>query len=228
MGKAILQKEYTTPFPITMIGKEAGVCQGADITDERANYKRGVACLESGHGRTFEFPDVYMILDGYSARVIREWFTHIGGAPTRLQASTRYIDYQSGFQYVTPESIQSRPEARAVYDSFMLYCQTALQELERIGVPREDSSMMLPLGMETRIVDKRNLRNLIDMAGQRMCNRAYHEYREMFRDYCDALREYSGEWEYLVDHYFLPKCVRVGYCAERQTCGMMPRRKDVQ
>lgn len=88
MGKVIIQSEYTTRNPITMIGKEAGICWGADITDDNKNYKRGLECLENEHGRTFEFPDVYTVLDGYSARVIREWYTHIGGAPTRLQAST--------------------------------------------------------------------------------------------------------------------------------------------
>ena len=105
MGKVIIQSEYTTQNPITMIGKEAGICWGADITDDNKNYKRGLECLENEHGRTFEFPDIYTVLDGYSARVIREWYTHIGGAPTRLQASTRYIDYEHGFGYVTPPSI---------------------------------------------------------------------------------------------------------------------------
>lgn len=228
MGRVILQREYTPQFPISMIGREAGVCQGADVSDEEANYRRGIECLESGHGRTFEFPDVYMILDGYSARVIREWYTHIGGAPTRLQASTRYIDYQGGFRYVAPPSIQANTEAKEVYDRLMLHSQTALQELERLGIPREDSAMLLPLGMETRIVDKRNLRNLIDMAGQRMCSRAYHEYRQLFHDYCEALRGYSCEWRYLVDHYFLPKCRKVGYCTEKKGCGMMPRKEATQ
>ena len=94
MGNVIVQ-EYTCKKPITMIGVEAGVCWGADTTDDRKNYLRGVDCLESGHGRTFEFPDAYLILDGYSARVIREWYTRVGGLPTRLQASTRYIDVMS-------------------------------------------------------------------------------------------------------------------------------------
>ena len=105
MGKVIVQ-DFTCKEPITMIGTEAGVCWGADISDQKKNYRRGIDCLESEHGRTFEFPDAYMILDGYSARVIREWYTHIGGSPTRLQASTRYIDYEHGFDYVVPPSIE--------------------------------------------------------------------------------------------------------------------------
>ena len=96
MGKVIIQERYTTKNPITMIGEEAGTCWGADTNDDVKNYKRGLDCLSNEHGRTIEYPDVYMILDGYSARVIREWYTHIGGSPTRLQASTRYIDYEHG------------------------------------------------------------------------------------------------------------------------------------
>ena len=37
MGKVIIQSEYTTQNPITMIGKEAGICWGADITDDNKN-----------------------------------------------------------------------------------------------------------------------------------------------------------------------------------------------
>ena len=84
MGKVIIQ-QYTTKYPITMIGEEAGTCWGADTSDSSKNYKRGLECLSNEHGRTTEYPDVYMILDGYSARVIREWYTHIGGSPSHSQ-----------------------------------------------------------------------------------------------------------------------------------------------
>ena len=104
LGTVLIQ-DYTTKNPIEMIGKEAGICWGSDTETPEKNYKRGINCLESGHGRTFEYPDIYMVIDGYSARVIREWYTHIGGAPTRLQASTRYINYEKGFDYVTPHTV---------------------------------------------------------------------------------------------------------------------------
>jgi len=55
MGKVVIQN-YTCKNPITMIGFEAGICWGADTGDEKKNYRRGLDCLESGHGRTFEFP----------------------------------------------------------------------------------------------------------------------------------------------------------------------------
>lgn len=219
IGSVTIQ-EYTTKQPITMIGREAGVCWGADTSDNRKNYKRGISCLESEHGRTFEFPDVYMILDGYSARTIREWYTHIGGAPTRLQSSTRYIDYKK-FNYITPPSINNA--ARIVYENAMDNMSKAMQSLSKMSIPKEDIAMLLPLGMTTKIVDKRNLRNLIDMSHQRMCSRAYWEYRQLFSDICNALREYSEEWEYIVDNYFMPKCKYMGHCKEKNSCGLVKK-----
>jgi len=91
--------------------------------------------------------------------------------------------------------------------------------LERLGVPREDIAMLLPLGMTTKIVDKRNLRNLIEMAHQRLCTRAYWEYRKLMADIMKALSEYSEEWAFLVFNFFEPKCEVMGYCNEKKGCG---------
>lgn len=221
MGKIIIQQETTTD-PISLIGREAGVCWGADITNQEKNYKRGMDCLTSGHGRTWEYPQVYMILDGYSARVIREFYTHIGGGPTRLQASTRYINYQKGFPYVIPPKIAADEEAKAVYCHAMDEILLSMQKLEEKGLPREDIGMLLPLGMETKVVFRTNLRNLIDMAHQRMCTRAYWEYRALMNDIVKALSEYSEEWNYLTQHYFVPKCEVTGFCTEAKCCGRKP------
>lgn len=224
MGTVIIQ-EHTTKNPITMIGEQAGICWGANISNKEKNYKRGIECLNNKHGRTFEFPDVYAIIDGYSARVIREWYTHIGGSPTRLQASTRYIDYNN-FEYVIPKSIKEKASAKSIYKNMMNHIKMSLLALEEMKIPREDIAMGLPLGMCTKITDKRNLRNLIDMSRQRMCNRAYWGYRELFKDYCNALKDYSEEWKYLVDNYFKPKCEEYGYCEEKFSCGRKERRID--
>jgi len=222
MGTITILPE-TTKHPITMIGQMAGVCWGADTTDDAKNYKRGWDCITSGHGRTEEFPNVYMVLDGYSARVIREWYTHIGGAPTRLQASTRYIDYGE-FEYVTPPSIEQNESTLCEWRSIMQTISNAMSDFEKAGVPREDIAMLLPLGMTTRIVDKRNLRNLIDMSRQRMCQRAYWEFRELFRDISLALADYSEEWARIVNTQFMPKCNALGYCPEKHGCGKYPKK----
>ena len=221
MGTVIVLPE-TTKNPITLIGARAGICWGADTLDDEKNYRRGIDCIESGHGRTLEFVNVEMILDGYSARVMREWYTHIGGAPTRLQASTRYINYGE-FEYVTPDSVKDIPLARATYGNAMYTIQKAVGELEKIGVPREDAANLLPLGMCTKVVDKRNLRNLVDMSRQRMCNRAYWEFQDLFRNVCEALAFYSDEWTYITTHLFHAKCIPGKICPEKHGCGMYPK-----
>ena len=226
MGTILIQSE-TTRDPISLIGREAGVCWNADIEDAEKNYKRGMNCLSSGHGRTWEYPQVYLVLDGYSARVIRELYTHIGGSPTRLQASTRYIKYEKGFAYVTPPSVERDTEAKRVYDEAISSITDALQKLEALGVPREDCGMLLPLGMESKVVLRTNLRNLIDMAHQRLCTRAYWEYRQLMQDMVHALAEYSEEWRYLTDHYFVPKCEVTGFCPEAKSCGRKPKKAEI-
>lgn len=219
MGKITILKE-TTKSPITLIGERAGICWGADVSDDTKNYKRGLDCINSNHGRTFEFVNIEMVIDGYSARVIREWYTHIGGSPTRLQASTRYIDYNN-FDHITPKSVSKNYAAKFIYDKAIKSLKTSLKQLELLKIPREDIAMLLPLGMTTKIVDRRNLRNLVDMSRQRLCKRAYWEYRELFSDVMRALSDYSDEWKYIVDTLMKPKCEVMGYCPEKHTCGRM-------
>lgn len=218
--------EETTKNPITLMGARAGVCWGADVSDNEKNYKRGMDCIKSGHGRVMEYVNVEMVIDGYSARMIREWYTHIGGAPTRLQASTRYIDYKT-FDIVVPPSIAKAGKAAedAVNETLNKIKET-LKFLEESGVPREDCAMLLPLGMTTKIVDKRNLRNLVDMSHQRMCTRAYWEYRKLFAELSEKLSAYSDEWKTLVDMLFQPKCELAGFCTEKKSCGRKPKKND--
>lgn len=225
MGKIIIQEE-TTKDPVTLIGKEAGICYGSNITNENDNYKRGLDCLKSNHGRTLEFPQVYMIVDGYSAKMVREYYTHIGGNPSRLQSSTRYINYQKGFSYIVPPTISRDEKTEEVYQEAMHQILYAMQQLDELGVPREDSSMLMPLSYISRFVVRTNLRNLIDMSHQRECARAYWEYRDFMKELKEALSDYSPQWKYIVDNYFKPKCELFGYCNERKSCGRKPKMEN--
>lgn len=211
--------DYTTKEPLEMIGRCAGVCWGANLDNKKKNISRARSCLSSGHMRVAEFPDVYLIIDGYSARVIRELYVHIGSLPTRLQASTRYIDYEHSFDYIIPHTINNNPEAKKIYLAAMKNTADSLNLLNVLGIPREDSANLLPLGMTTKMVLRMNFRNLIEMSHQRLCARAYWEFRELFKDLSDALSNYSEEWAELVKEYFKPKCEVMGFCTEEKCCG---------
>ena len=224
MGTVTILPE-TTKDPISLMGRRAGICWGADITDPEKNYNRGIDCVKSNHGRLLEFVNIETTISGYSARVIREWYTHIGGAPTRLQASTRYINY-ADFKYIIPKSIKTE-EQKKLYHKTMTEVSKVAQKLEQSGVSREDSALILPLGMETVIADKRNARNVMDMSRQRMCNRAYWEYREMFDEYLTQLSNYSDEWKTLIPMIMMPKCEYLGYCPEKKGCGRKSKNEKV-
>lgn len=221
MGKITILSE-TTIDPISLMGRRAGICLRKDITDSEKNYKRGLDCIKSNHGRVFEFVNIEAIIEGYSARVIREWYTHIGGSPTRLQSSTRYVNYDN-FEYIIPKTVQTE-EQKTWYNNAIDTISQTLKNLEESGVKREDAAMLLPLGMTTKIVDKRNVRSVISMAEQRMCSRAYWEYRELFNEYIKQLKLYSEEWATLIPMVMKPKCDVLGYCPEKYSCGRKPRK----
>lgn len=227
MGKVTIL-DTTTTNPISLIGERAGICWGADTSSRVKNYQRGWDCITSGHGRTLEFVQVDMIIDGYSARVIREYMRHVGGGLTVLQASTRYIDY-GDFSYIIPPSVSKNVSTLCEWQSIMQAISNAMGDFEKAGVPREDIANLLPLGMTTRLVDHKNLRCLIDMSHQRLCNRAYWEFQQLMDDICDALTEYgsdSGEWETIVMTQFKPKCEVLGYCPEKNGCGRKPKKGE--
>lgn len=52
MGTITILPE-TTKNPITLMGQRAGVCWGGNVEDPEKNYKRGMDCIISGHGRVW-------------------------------------------------------------------------------------------------------------------------------------------------------------------------------
>ena len=225
MGTVTIQNR-TTIDPITCIGEEAGICWGANVEDKEANYKRGVDCIKCNHGRAMEFPSIYLVISGYSSKVIREFYTHIVGN-SRLQASTRYIDYSKQFDSVIPHSIANNEEATKVWNEYMVNVAPTIQKLKEIGVPTEDATNVLPLAYSTKIVVKMSLRSLMNMAEMRLCTRAYWEYRELMSDILTELAKYSAEWEELIYDLkvFVPKCEKAGFCVESKCCGRKPKKQ---
>jgi thymidylate synthase (FAD) len=77
--------------------------------------------------------------------------------------------------------------------------------------------------MITEIEWKINLRALIHFMNMRMCNRAYKEIRKLCKEIKDLLSNYSDEWKWISDNYFVPNCKMIGYCMEEKCCGLMPK-----
>ena len=215
--------DSTDKFPLQKIGRMAGVCWNSPTDSASKNISRAKDCIASGHGRVLEYVDIELCISCYSARAIREYYTHIGGAPTRLQESTRYVNCEK-FEYYLPPTAQKSPGAQKAYEECMEFIRKKYAELIAGGVSKEDAANILPLGMMTKIVDKRNLRNMINLMNQRLCTRAYIEIRALASEIKSALREYSEEWKWICDNLFVPKCDVTGFCTEAKCCGRHPKK----
>lgn len=230
MGKVIV-RSATTKHPISCIGVTAGVCWNAPTNNQPTNYKRGLDCLASNHGRTLEYVNLELILEGWSARVIREFYTHIGGAPSRLQESTRYCEWKGGLweNVCLPESFDHFKESnQEAWSEFEQAFTKLVSKMEEAKVPKEDIAGIYPLNMQTKVVVKGNLRWLISMAGQRLCSRALPEYQKLMKAIKEALSAYSVEWETICKDYLVAKCEQQLYCCEKKSCGRYPSREKVK
>lgn len=221
--------------PISLIGKNAAVCYGKPIDTVmgeycKSDYKRGLACIKSGHGRALEYAAVNVEVSGYSARCIREVYTHIVGT-TRLQESTRYIN-MSDFGYFMPDSIRNNPKAHMLYVNLMDTVKATYEQLRECDIPVEDCANVIPLAYNSRIAFKINVRSLLHLAEERMCNRAYHEIRGFVTEFKKALYSYGDvnndiEWQEIA-LMMKPKCQNLGYCPEKKGCGRWPSKDEAK
>lgn len=210
-----------TKQPLSLMGEVASTCWNST-----PSARIGRECIESGHMRVAEYADVTIEISGYSARMIREVYTHILGV-SRLQESTRYINYDN-FNYYTPPTIEKNPHAKSIYDATIETTRVAYQALvDEYDIPKQDVANLLPLGMFSKMVLKINVRALIHMAEERLCTRAYIEYRDFMKELLKIISELDSEWKEIVENYCKVKCDKIGYCTEKHTCGRKPHKDKI-
>lgn len=219
-----------TEHPLQLIGQCTGVCWGAPVNDPVKNKKRAISCIKANHGRVLEFPEFIIVIDGYSARMMRELYTHIGGGPTRLQSSTRYVN-ENEFKFYTPESCKDNPP----YLKAMDVIHASYVDLICTGVPKEDAANILPLGMESKVVWKGNLRMLINFMNRRLCTRALKEIRGFANEFKKLLASVDDEWAWIAENLFVPSCEQykihnpeMKFCVEEHCCGRAPRISELK
>lgn len=224
----------TTENPLQKMGYNAGVCWAAPLDDAEKNRKRAISCIKAGHGRVLEYVDVEMVISGASARCLRELYTHIGGSPTRLQSSTRYVSEEQGFGYYIPPKIENNAELKPIYEDGMELIQKTYNSLMARKATKEDAANILPLGMESKMVWKINLRALINFMNRRLCTRALKEIRDLSIEIKDRLAEKNEEWAWIAENLFVPTCEIYKYrnpnlvfCPEQQCCGKHKKIEDL-
>lgn len=180
--------------------------------------------LESGHHSVIEHVSVSLYITGVSRSLTHQLVRH--RLASYSQSSQRYITMtESKFEYITPPNIDQC--ASDEYNNFMMisiyyynkiynklyegYVANGMSKFDADKKAAEDARYVLPNATKTNIAMTVNLRELIHICNERMCERAQWEIRDLFKEVaCLVGKEYPWLKKYLV-----PKCKT---CTEKDMC----------
>lgn len=213
--------EYT-PNPEHVVAMAARLCyssSGAEelaekISDEKAREMvRKMVTL--GHGSTIEHVSFTFGIEGVSRVLTHQLVRH--RIASYDQQSQRYVAAH-GFSYITPPSVEEKPEAKAKYDELLATIRKTYDELAEMGVPKEDARYVLANATETKILVTMNARSLLHFFNLRCCNRAQWEIRDMAYKMLAEVRKVAPT----LFHNAGASCVNTGRCPEgAMTCGRL-------
>lgn len=180
--------------------------------------------IESGHHSTIEHLNFTFAISGVSRALSHQLVRHRIGVAYDQQ-SQRYVRFKTP-DYVKPDSVSSSRMSE-FYDEAVRLLYLDYSDMVERGVPEEDARYILPNAATTNLVMTVNLRQLMHMAGLRLCVLAQWEIRRMFkliRKEVMAADEFFGK-------LLVPKCVHMGYCDEKRNedghCKIRPHKNEV-
>lgn len=220
-----------TPLPDELVAYAAKLCYASDLSALN-QWKDGEVdsfvgqLRDMGHLSPLEHSSFTFLIQGVSRAMTHQLVRH--RIASYSQRSQRYVRHE-GFDYIRPPSLQGkwvevdgeRVNAEEFFDETMRILaeryRLLLQALGDKGErSNEDARYVLPNACETKIMVTMNARELLHFFGQRLCQRAQWEIREvaermlaLVRKVCPAVFQGAG-----------PKCVYLGGCPEgRLSCG---------
>lgn len=183
-----------TPNPIETISKIASICYDSDPTDPMKLVKH---LYKNGHHSVFEHIYFTFKIEGISRACSHQLVRHRHCSFT--QRSQRYCS-EDGFKVVIPQTIDDESCDR--YDEYidcLSNIRSAYTTLTKMGVPNEDARYILPNACTTELYLSCNLRELIHICNERLCERAQWEIRELVEQMIKTIP--ADLWFMLV-----PKC----------------------
>ncbi len=163
-----------TDKPIETIAEIASICYDSNPQNPTGLVKH---LYRNGHHSVFEHIYFTFKIEGISRACSHQLVRHRMCAFT--QRSQRYCS-EDGFGFVTPPTIHDDPSSEFNYRKAMYKAQDTYTGLTKMGeIPNEDARFLLPNACETSLFLSCNLRELIHIANERLCNRAQWEIREL-------------------------------------------------
>lgn len=177
--------------------------------------------LDSGHLSPFEHASFTFEISGISRACSHQLVRHRLASYT--QQSQRFVKLEDS-GYLTPPTIQARPELQRKYQELVHQAHQFYRELLKAGIPAEDARYVLPQAIETRLIVTMNARELLHAAGLRLCRRAQWEIQELFRQIKAEVKKVAP----FIGESLKPKCYHLGYCDEQESCGLFPTREEAE
>ncbi|MFW6125633.1 MAG: FAD-dependent thymidylate synthase [Chloroflexota bacterium] len=176
--------------------------------------------LSSGHMSPFEHASFTFAIEGVSRVTSHQLVRH--RLASYSQQSQRYVSLRE-YNYVTPRTISGRQELERRYHEMVQSAHRLYLEMLDVGIPAEDARYVLPNASETRLMMTMNARELIHACSLRLCLRAQWEIVELFEQIKEEVEKVAPR----IGAELKPKCYRLGYCDERESCGIFPTRDEI-
>ena len=206
----VVELIQSTPHPIETIARIASVCYGKEAKDPEKLFRH---LYLNGHHSVFEHIYYTFHISGISRACSHQLVRHRMAAIT--QRSQRYCDESDGGMWkVTPHEVGADIEAAQEYQRCMDKIQEAYKDLMLLyNVPKEDARYVLPNACSTELYFSCNLRELIHIANERLCQRAQWEIREVVEAMRDCIQEEQ------IRDILVPKCESGIYiCHNAKNC----------
>ncbi len=181
-----------TPEPEETVAMAAKLCySNADVGSLKDKIKKKdqkafvEKLMKIGHMSPIEHASFTFAIEGISRACSHQLVRH--RIASYSQQSQRYVNEESGFDYIIPPVIAEDDELKKFFKNFMEEAQNAYNylssKLNEKGIKGElanqDARFALPNAAETKIMVTMNARELLHFFRQRCCNRAQWEIRQM-------------------------------------------------
>ncbi len=187
-----------------------------NITDDKEKKLSLIKkVISSGHYSTIEHIQLTFAINNISRAATHQLVRHRHASFS--QKSQRYVKEKGDFDFIVPPAIEANSELYKKFTEQMEKTAQLYAELVSKGIKSEDARSILPNATASSLVVSLNLRELIHLANLRLCTRAQLEIRMAVKKMC-ALVEEIEPW---LSEHLVPKCERLGYCDEDNSCGRM-------
>ncbi|HBO84618.1 MAG: FAD-dependent thymidylate synthase [Deltaproteobacteria bacterium GWC2_42_11] len=210
-----------TPDPEKTVVLAAKLCYSDSSIGELEEKVRGISyekflgkILNMGHHSVLEHVSFTFGIEGISRATSHQLVRH--RIASYSQQSQRYVAFDEGFEYVTPNSIASNTAIKKDFEKTINTINRVYKRLIDLGIPPEDARYILPNAAATKIIVTMNARELLHFFHLRCCERSQWEIRDMAARMLLLVREKAP----IIFSKAGPGCVNKGRCTEGEfTCG---------